>query len=268
MRADLPIDKLEAAPSVGDLLAKARGELGKEIAVFAGGGFGVEVQLGNLSCQQRAARGIERANITLGVLDLARDAKKLGSSAFAGDGSVDFAMIVKQTLQGLGVATTVGLIGAGHQQSEVLLFCIVAREIGMNAFCDVAEEGFEARRWIELFSFMGFAECGIVGLLRLPTSLLGTTACGVGVVESDLAFGDTRFQIVEFGVENTDLAEITTFEGLKLGSDLCDLGFALGERRANHGKLLALVEESLVVRGLLENNFGWHAASREGEVLV
>jgi hypothetical protein len=39
------------------------------------------------------------------------------------------------------------------------------------------------------------------------------------------------------------------------------LGFAFREPRANGGKLLALVEQVEIVRGLLEDDFGWHAAS-------
>ncbi|WP_433983955.1 hypothetical protein RBB78_00660 [Tunturiibacter empetritectus] len=112
MRADLAVDKLEAAAGIGDLLAKAGGKLGEEIAVFGGDGFGGEVQLGEFAGEQRVPLGIERCDISLGVLDLARDAKKLGSGAFAGDGGVDFAVIVQQTLQGFCVAAVVSLIGA------------------------------------------------------------------------------------------------------------------------------------------------------------
>ena len=266
MRADLAIDQLEAAPSLGDLLTEAGSELGEQVAMFPSGCFSVEVQLGDLSCKHCAALGIKRSNIALGVLYLARDAKKLGSSPFAGDGSINLAMIVKQTLQGFGVAATVGLIGAGHQQSEVLLFRVIAREVGVDALGNIAEEGLEARRWVELFSFMGIAECGIMGLLRALARLLSSAPGRVRVVEGDFALGDARFQIVEFGIKDTDLAKITTFEGLQLSADLGKLGLALGERRANSGKLLALVEEGLVVRSLLENDFCWHAASREGKL--
>ena len=268
MRADLAIDQFEAPPSISDLLAEAGSKLGEHVAVFAGGCFSIKVQLGDLSCEQRAALGIERGDIALGVLDLARNAEKLGSSAFAGDRTVDLAMIVKQTLQGFDVATTVGLIGASHQQSEVLLFRVIARKVGVNALGHIAEESLEARRWVELFGFMGFAECGVMGLLRALAGLLSSAPGGVGVVKIDFALSNARFQIVDLGVEDSDLAEITTFEGLELGADLGKLGFALGERRANGGKLLALVEEGLVVRGLLENDLGWHVASRKGEVLV
>jgi hypothetical protein len=265
MSADLAVDKLEAEPSIGDLLAEAGNEFGEKVAVFAGSCFGVEVQLGDLSSEQRVPLGIERGDIALGVLYLARDAEKLGGGAFAGDGGVDFAVIVKQTLQGFGVATAVRLIGASHQQGEVLLLGVVAREVGVDALGDIAEECLEAGRWVELFGFAGIAKCGIVGFLRALTGFFGSAPGGVGVVEIDFALGDARFKVVEFGVEDADLAEVSTFEGLELRSDLGKLGFALGEHRTDAGKLLAFVEEDGVVRGLLENDFGWHAASREGK---
>ena len=101
-----------------------------------------------------------------------------------------------------------------------------------------------------------------MGLLRLAAGLLGADAGGVGVVEVDFALGDAGFDVVELGVEDADLAEVTAFEGLELGAELGELGFALGERGADGGELLALVEEGEVVRGLLEDDFGWHADSR------
>jgi hypothetical protein len=265
MRSDLAVDEFETALRIGDLLAEASGELGEEIAMFASGAFGVAVQLGYFAGEQRVALGIESGDIALGVQYLARDAEKLGGSAFAGDGGVDFAVIVKETLQGFGVAAAVGLIGASHQQGEVLLLGVVAREVGVDALGNVAEEGLEAGRRIELFGFMGFAECGVMGFLCTPTGFLGPTAGRVGVVEIDFALGDARFEVVEFGVEDADLPKVTTFEGLELSADLSKLRFALGKRGADGGKLLALVEESGGVRGLLEDNFGWHAASREGK---
>ena len=53
--ADLAVDELEAAPGIGDLFAQAGGELGEEVAVFACGGFGVEVQLGDLAWRAACA---------------------------------------------------------------------------------------------------------------------------------------------------------------------------------------------------------------------
>src|ERR1700678_377798 len=114
--ADLTVDELEASPCVADLLAQAGGELGEEVAVFARGGFGVEMQLGDFAGEERVTLSFEGGDVALRVQDLARDAEKLGSDAFASDGGVDFEVIVKQTLQGFGVAATVGLIGAGHQK--------------------------------------------------------------------------------------------------------------------------------------------------------
>jgi hypothetical protein len=49
MGVELAVYKLEAVFGIGDLLAEIGGELGEEVAVFAGGGFGVEVQLGYLA---------------------------------------------------------------------------------------------------------------------------------------------------------------------------------------------------------------------------
>jgi hypothetical protein len=262
MGANLAVDEPEAALGIGDLLAEAGCELGEEVAMFAGSGFGVELQLADFAAEQRVPLDVEGGDIALGVLDLASDAEKLGSGAFACDGGVDLAVIVKETLQGFGVAPAICLIGAGHQQGEMLLLCIIARKVGMDALGGVAEKGLEAGRWIELFDFTGIAERGIMGLLRALSGFLGVATSGVGVVEIDFALGNTRFEVVKFGVEYADLAEVTAFEDLELGTDLGKLRFALGECGANGGKLLALVEESGGVRGLLEDDFCWHAAYR------
>jgi hypothetical protein len=219
--------------------------------------------LRNLAGEQRVPLGIEGRNVALGMLDLARDAEKLSGGAFPGDGGVDFAVIIKETLQSLRVSATVSLIGACHQQGEVLLLGIVAREVGVDALGDVAEEGLEAGRRVELFGFVGIAKCSVMGLLRALARLFSSAAGGVGVVQVDLTLGDARFELVERGIEDADLAEVTAFESLELGADLGNLRFALGERSANGGQLLALVEEGDGVRGLLENDFGWHAASRK-----
>jgi hypothetical protein len=145
----------------------------------------------------------------------------------------------------------------------VFLLSVVAREVGMDALGDLAKKSLEAGRWVKLFGFAGIAECNIMGLLRLLAGFLGSAAGGVGVVEVDFALGDARFDVVKLSVENADLAEITAFEGLELGADLGKLRFTLGEFAANGGKVLALVEESDVVRGWLEDDCGWHAASRK-----
>ena len=210
--------------------------------------------------------GVQIGDVALGVLDLTRDAKKLGGRAFAGDGGIDFSMIVKQTLQAFGVAAAIGLIGARHQQSEMLLLGVITREVGVDALGDLAEECLEAGRWVELLGFAGFAECGIMGLLRALAGLLGSAPGGLGVVEVDFPLSDAGFDLIEFGVEDADLADITSFEGLELCADLGELGFAFSERRTDSGKLLAFVDEGGVVRGLLEDDFGWHAASREGNL--
>ncbi len=265
MGADLAVDELEAALGVGDLLAEVGGEFGEEVAVLAGSGFGIEVELGDFAGEQRVPLGVEGGDVALGVVDLACDAKKLGGGAFAGDGGIDLAVIVEQTLEGFGVAAGVGLIGAGHQEGEVLLLGVVAGEVWVDALGDLAEEGLEAGWRVELFGFAGLAECGIVGLLCALPGLFRPAAGGVGVVEVDFALGDARFEVVELGVEDANLTDVTAFEGLELGADLGEFGFALGKRGADDGKLLALVEERVVVRGSLEDDFGWHAASRQGK---
>jgi hypothetical protein len=114
MGSDLAVDQLEATLGINDLFAEAGGELGKEVAMFAGGGFSVEVQLGNLAGEQHVPLGLKGNDVALCVLNLARDAQKLGGSVFASDGGVDFTVIVKETLQGLSIAAAVGLIGTGH----------------------------------------------------------------------------------------------------------------------------------------------------------
>jgi hypothetical protein len=82
---DLSVNELETIFCIGDLLAKAGGELGEEVAVFAGGGFGVEVQLGDFAGEQCVLLCIKGGDVALGVLDLAGDAEKFGGGAFARD---------------------------------------------------------------------------------------------------------------------------------------------------------------------------------------
>jgi hypothetical protein len=89
MGAYLAVDELEAAPGIGDLLTEAGGKFGKQLAVFAGSGFSVEVQLGDLAGEQCALLGIKGGDVALGVLDLASNADQLGGSTFTGDGGVD-----------------------------------------------------------------------------------------------------------------------------------------------------------------------------------
>jgi hypothetical protein len=261
MSFDLAIDELEAAPGVGDLFAKAGCQLGEKVAVFEGGGFGVLMQLGDLAGEQCVLLSIEPGDVPLGVTNLARNTEKLSGDALACDGGVDLAVIVQETLEGFRVAAVVGLIGAGHQQGKVLLLGCVAREVGVDAPGDLAKESLEAGRWVELFGFTGIAECGIMGLLRALAGILSAAAGGVGVVEVHFALGDARFKIVELSVKEADLAEVTPFKGLELGAELGKLRFAFREPSTNSSKLLALVEEFEIVGSLLEDDFGWHAAS-------
>lgn len=265
MRTDLAVDEFEAVLRIGDLLAQAGGEFGEEVAVCACGGFGVEVEMGDVAREQRVPLGIEDGDIAFGVLDLAGDAEKLGDGAFVGDGGIDLAVIVEHALQGFGIAAAVGLIGASHQQGEVPLLGVVAGEVGMDTLGDIAKESLEAGRRIELFGLGGVTECCIVSLLCLLAGLFGAAASRVGVIERDLALGDAGFEFIKLSVEDTDLAEITALEGFELSAKLGKLGFSLGERRANSGELLALIEEGGGVRSLLEDDFSWHAASHEGK---
>ena len=74
MRADLPVDKLEAPLRIGNLFAEAGRKLGQKIAVFERRGLRIEMQLGNLTGEQSLPFRIERRNIPLGVPYLPRDA--------------------------------------------------------------------------------------------------------------------------------------------------------------------------------------------------
>lgn len=264
MGADLAVDKLEAALCIGDLLVKSCCEFGKQVAVFAGCRLGVEMQMSDVAGEQCVLLCGEGGDVALGVADLAANAKHLGGDAFSGDEGIDLTVIVEQALQGFSIATAVGLIGTGHQQGEVLLLGVIACEVRVDALGDVTEEGLQTGWRIELFRLAGLPKCGIVSLLRTLTSLLGAMACGVGVVESDFALSDACFKLIKFSVEDANLAKIPAFKALELSAKLGKLGFAFGKRGADSGKLLTLVEESGGVRGLLENDFDWHATSRGG----
>ncbi len=262
MSLDLAVDELEAVAGIGDPFPKAGSQFGEQVPMFESGGFGVLVQLGDLAGKQCVPFGIEFGDVALGVTDLPRDSQKLGGYALAGNGGVDLAVIVEETLQGFRVATVVGLISAGHEQGEVLLLGLVAREVRMDALGDLAKEGLEAGRRIELLGFAGRAECGIVGLLRTLAGIFSSAAGGVGFVEVDFALGDARFKIVQLRVEKGDLPEITPFKSLKLGAELGELRFPVRQLHANGSELLPLIKEVEIVPGLLEDDFGWHAAYR------
>lgn len=214
MRRDLAVDKLEAALSVGDLFAKAGSKLGEQIAMFERCGFGIDVQLSNFTRQQRVLLGIESSNVTLRVLDLASDAKKLRRCAFSSKGSVELAMIVEKALQCLDVAAFVGLIGAGHQQRKVLLLNGVTCKVGMDALGDIPKDRLEIRKRLKLFSFVVNGKCSIMAFLRAPAGFLGAAACGVGVIQIHLALDNACFDLIELGIKNADLAKVTAFEGL------------------------------------------------------
>lgn len=261
MRGDLAVDEVEAALGVGDLSVQASGELGEEIAVLAGGGFGVEEEGGDLAREQDVALGGEGGDVALGMCELAGEAKQFGLGAFADGGGVDLAVIVEQALEDFGVAAGVGLIGAGHEEGEVLALGVVAGEVGVDALGDVAEEGFEGGRRVEVRGFAGFGEGGLVGLLSTLTGLVRALPGGGGVVEVDLALGDAGLEVVELRVEDADLPEVAAFEGAELRADLGEIGFVLGEGGAERGELRAPLGKGAVDRGWLEDDFGWHAAA-------
>jgi len=217
------------------------------------------VQLGDFAGEQRVPLSIEFGDVALGMLDLAHNTQNLGGGTLTGDGAADLAVILKETLQDFYVAAAIRLIGAGHQQCEVLLLGLGAREVRVNALRKLAKEGLEDGRWIELFGFAGIAECGVMGLLCALAGILSSAAGSVGVIEINFALGDARFEFVELSVKDANLAEVTPFKGFKLGAELGKLRFALRQPRANRSELLALVEEIDTVRGLLEDDFGWHA---------
>jgi hypothetical protein len=74
LRVDLPRDELETIARIGDLFVQRGGELGKQIAMFAGSRFGIEMQLCDLAGEEGVALGREVGDVALGVLDLAGDA--------------------------------------------------------------------------------------------------------------------------------------------------------------------------------------------------
>jgi hypothetical protein len=205
---------------------------------------------------------VEGRYVALCVADLACDAKQLGRGTFFGNNGIDFTVIIEKTLQGFSIAAFVSLIGASHQQGEMLLLGFVACEVGVDAPGDVAEESLEAGWRIELFGFAGVAECGVTTFLCALAGLFGAAARSIGVVEIDFALDDARFELVELGVEDANLVEVTAFEGPELGADPGKVRFALGKPGADGSKLLAFAEKGSVVRSLMKDDLGWHAATR------
>lgn len=261
MRPDLAVNELESAPGLCNLLAKTGGELGEQVAMLACSGLGVNVQLGNLAGEQRAPLCIERCDVAFCVLDLARDAMQLSRGAFSGNRCVDLAMIVEKTLQGLNIAAFICLVGAGHQEGEVLLLGIIACEVGMDALGKVAKESLQARWRVELLWLDGVVKSRVMALLRAASCLGGPLAGSIGFIEIQFALNNTRLQVIELGVEHAYLAEVAAFKCLELGAELRKLSFTLGQEAANGDKQLALFKESCVVRSLLKNDFSRHAAS-------
>jgi hypothetical protein len=217
---DLSVYEVEAVLGFGDLGAEVGGQLGEEVAVFEAGGFGVEVEVGDFAGEERGAFGVEGGDVAVGVTELAGEAEELGGRTFAGDGGGGVVVVVEDALEGVDVAAGVGGVGEGHEAGEVGLLGGVAGEVGVDALGDVAEESFECGRWVELFGFAGFGEGGVVGFVGTLAGFGGVPTGGVGVVEIDFPLGDAGFKVVQLGVEDADLAEVTAFKGLELGAEV------------------------------------------------
>lgn len=261
MGADLPIDEVETAFGIGDLLAQADGELGEEIAVIACGGLGIAVQLADFAGEQGVALGVESGDVALGMTDLARNPVEFGGGVLAGEGGgVDLEVVAEQALERLVVAAAVGLVGTRHKQGEVPLLLGIAGEVGMNALGDVAEEGFEAGRRVELLGVVRFGKGGVASFVRALASCFGSLAGSVGVEEIDLPLGDAGCEVVELDVEDADQAEVAALKGFELSAQLGELRLTLGEGGASGGELRPCGKESGGVRGLLEDEIGGHVA--------
>ena len=261
MGFDLAVDFLEPKLSFGYLFAEVGGQLGEEVAAFEFGGGGVEVELGDFAGEEGGSLAFEGDDVAEGVFDLAADAEVLGGEAFLGDGG-NLLVVVEDALEGVDVAAGVGIVGAGHESGEVGLFGGVTGEVGVDALGDVAEEGLEGGWWIELGSLVGFAKGGFVGFGGALTGFCGALAGGFGVVEVYFTFGDAGFEVVEIGVEDADLAEVTAFEGFELGAEVSELELALGEGDAEAGELFALDEELGLFGCSFEGDLGWHGGFR------
>ena len=153
-------------------------------------------------------------------------------------------MIVEQLLQRLRIAAGIGLVGARHQQSEVLLLHFVACEVGMDAFCEIAKKGLKAWRRVIDFGRVVFAKRCFMRLMCAGARFLRALAGSVGIVEVHFALGDARFKVIELGVEVADLAEVAALECRELGAELCHFRGPLGKKGARRGKLRALVKQS------------------------
>src|ERR1700684_2080891 len=112
-----------------------------------------------LASKQRLVFTIERGNVSLSMLNLPGETKEGDAVSLIGPiigpliehCSVDLEMVVEQLLQSLGVTAAIRLVGARHQQREVLLFCLVTGKVRVNALCNLAKQRLETRRRIKLF---------------------------------------------------------------------------------------------------------------------
>jgi hypothetical protein len=146
----------------------------------------------------------------------------------------------------------------------VPLLVLIPRKVRVYAFGNIAKKSLKAGRRVELLSLARLAKRRIMGFLRLPAGLLGPPTGRVGVIKGDLALSNPRLQLIELSIENADLPKVTSFKSLKLRSYLRQLRLTLGKHSPNSGEPLPLIKQCSVVRSLLEDDFGWHEASREG----
>jgi len=138
----------------------------------------------------------------------------------------------------------------------VLLFSFVACEIGMDAFCEFAKKCLQGRRRVNDFRLAVFGERSFMRLICACARFLCTLASAIGAVKVCFALGNARFQVIEFGVELADLAEVTALERSEQRAELCQFRLALGKEGARRRQLPAPFMQAVVCGGL-ENEFGW-----------
>jgi hypothetical protein len=254
------IHKLKAVLGVGNLLANFARKLRQQVAMFAGSSFGVFIELTDFTVEECVLLGFKLGDIAVRVAYLAVHPGQLCLSVFACNYRVNLTVIVEQLLQHFRVAAGIGLVGPRHQQSEVLLLRFVAREIGMNAFCELAKKRFQVRRRIDDFGLAIFAKGGFMRFMGACARLFRSLAGPVGVVKSGFALGNARFQVIEFGVQLADLTEVTALKRSEQSAELCQFRLPLSKERACCRQLPAPFMQA-VVRGGVDREsvweFGW-----------
>ncbi len=226
--------------------------------MFPSSSLRIAVQLSNLPRHQRMPLGIKGSDIALGMPYLPRNPQKLRRSTFPRNRSINLPMIIQQPLQHLGIPAAVSLISPSHQQRKVPLLILIPRKVRMYALGDIAKERLETRRRVKLLSLPSLPKRCIMGLLSLPTSLLGPPTRRVGIVQINLPLRYPRLQVIQLGIKHPNLPKITPLKSLKLRPNLRKLRLPLRKRRTNRSKLLPLIKQCSVVRTLLKDDLGWH----------